>query len=115
MFVAGKSARTPGRYCAPCLGSGLQPILPLMSRRIPHPLLRSVALSAFLACAGCGAKEVVATDLPAAVPAATPPVVVKTYACKVCGAVSSKPNRIGRCPGQKDGGPCRWKEIPRTN
>lgn len=83
-------------------------------RRLSHSI-RAVAVVGTLVFAGCSTKETSASNLSAAAPSASPTAVVKTYACKVCGSVSSKPNRVGRCPRQKDGGPCKWKEIPRTN
>lgn len=75
-----------------------------------------VVLSALLALAGCcSAPTEPAPAIPAAATSPAPTPAVKTYMCRTCGAVTSKPNRLGRCPTQKDGAPCRWKEIPRTN
>ncbi len=79
-------------------------------RHLVHLALALFA-AALLALPGCGGRPEAAAPQPAS--AQAEPTIVKTYACTACGSVTTKRNRTKPCPRQKDGGPCRWKEIPR--
>ena len=83
-------------------------------KTIPRPLVRlalPLFATALLSMPGCGGRPEETAPTPP--PAQTGPAIVKTYACSACGSVTTRRDRTKPCPRQKDGGPCRWKEIPR--